>query len=65
MAHSAPTSSAIARWEALYLTDCGHYKGVGVHRFGFPYKFGEYVPIDKRYSAMMAHRWAMICHTGN
>ena len=55
----------IQKWESQYLTRTGHYKGIELNRFGFPYGFGEYVPIDRRYSAMAEHRWAMACHTGN
>lgn len=55
----------IDRWESVWLTPEKRYKGPDVRYLGFSYNFGEYIPVDRRYSAMLEHNWAIACHTGN
>lgn len=57
--HTKGPCGEIQAWENENLTELGHYKGRMLRGFGFPYRIGEYVPVDKRYSAMAAHRWAL------
>ena len=45
-------------WENKHLLSTGHYAGPDLTDKGFPYRPGEYVPIDQRWSAMLAHQWA-------
>lgn len=53
----------VAAWEAKYLDPAtGRYTGHEFGRFGFTYSPGEYVPINKRYSAMNEHSWAVACY---
>lgn len=45
----------VTAWESTFLTSTGHYRGM----LSFDgYRFGDYVPVTVRYSAMLAHRWA-------
>jgi hypothetical protein len=49
----------IREWEAANLDAHGRYIGRDLAAFGFPHPRGEWVPIDRRYSAMAAHRYAV------
>lgn len=49
----------VRKWENANLNGLGKYIGIPLKYF--PYKRGEYIPIDKRYSAMCAWRYL----TGN
>lgn len=48
----------LAKWETENLDGIGLYVGRNLVAFGFPYLRGAYVPVDKRYSTMLTHRWA-------
>ena len=50
--------NVLIAWEEKHLLSTGHYAGPDLSKRGFPYRPGQYVPLDKRYSAMLAHRWA-------
>lgn len=41
----------IKNFERWNLDTTGHYKGLDLTKFGFPYRPGNYIPIDERYSA--------------
>lgn len=41
----------IKLFERWNLDKTGHYIGADLTKYGFPYQPGNYVPIDKRYSA--------------
>lgn len=51
--------TAVGQWCRQNLTPFGAYVGMDLRSEGFPYARGEYVPVDRRYSAMLAHRYAM------
>lgn len=51
--------TAVGQWCQQNLTPFGAYVGMDLRSEGFPYARGEYVPVDKRYSAMLSHRRAM------
>ena len=50
--------AALESWENENLR-AGKYIGSDLRQLGFHYELGQYVPIDTRYSAMLAHRWAI------
>jgi hypothetical protein len=56
----ASLENQLIAWEKRYLLASGHYAGPDLTDKGFPYRPGQHVPIDidKRYSAMLAHRRA-------
>ena len=49
----------IDSFERWYLDPTGRYVGIDLQRYGFPYAPGEWVPIDKRYSATLQWNYAM------
>lgn len=51
-------SERIAAWERKNLRN-GRYCGSALRCDGFTYDRGEYVPVDKRHSAMLEHEWAL------
>lgn len=48
----------LSQWEACTLDGTGRWIAGDWTMYGFPYAPGDWVPIDRRYSAMLAHRWA-------
>lgn len=53
-----PPQREVADWERLFLSS-GNYRGPNLTEYGFPYLPGEYVPVDKRWSAMTEHKHAL------
>ncbi len=47
----------IKSWERRYIDSSGHYKGPNLQRMS--YAPGDYVPVNKRYSAMSEFRYAL------
>jgi len=45
-------NSDLAIWEAVNLDAHDRYMGRNLSRWGFKYQWGDYIPIDCRYSAM-------------
>jgi hypothetical protein len=54
-----PFQREIACWSSLYLDQLGNYCGPDLREFGFPYTQGEWVPVDRRWSAMTEHKHAL------
>jgi len=50
----------VTEWETRYLNTCGRYRSPEIE--GFPYRYGQWVPVNERYSAMLEHRWALRAH---
>ena len=44
-------NEVVKDWERDNLSHYGQYKGPDLTEYGFAYKRGDYVPVDKRYSA--------------
>jgi hypothetical protein len=51
-------SAEVANFERYQLDLAGNYIGGDLRRFGFYYRLGEWVPVDKRYSAACEWHWA-------
>ena len=54
-------NKTIAQFEKLHLTSAGRYIGPSWHKLfresDWPYDYGQYVPVDKRYSAALSYAW--------
>lgn len=48
-----------AKQFAKRLDESGRYIGASLHRWGFPYKQGEYIPLSARLDAERAWRHAL------
>lgn len=48
--------SSFTLWQETELTALGRYRGAVL--LGFYYSYGEYIPVDKRYSAWLEWSWA-------
>lgn len=55
-------SLKVATWEQNYLI-AGRYVGEDITHLDFPWEPGEYVPINKRRTAMLMHTWATYATT--
>ena len=51
------TMREVDAWQQQNLSPFGRY--VGMTMQGFPYARGEYVPVEKRHTAMLEHRVAL------
>jgi len=51
----------IAKFERLHVADGGHYIGPDWRKLFYgpdwPYAYGQYIPVDKRYSAAASYNW--------
>ncbi len=53
--------STTRKFEQLHITTLGRYIGPEWHQLfhgsDWPYAYGQYIPVDKRYSAALAYNW--------
>lgn len=53
-----PWEEEVHMWEGENLDQTGKYTGPELTSYGFPFKKGQYIPVDQRATAMYCFNWA-------